>query len=118
MMACATLKEMVHDPEKVDAEALQHAIEESERAEVNVWNAELVENARQKIGLIESFSALKSTLDSAGEESFAEPEARVEFEKNLTNVKDLLKQLRTANVPLPPEISDRETLAKAEELLK
>jgi len=112
-----TLKDLVGDPEKVDPAALQDALEEAEKQEVSVWDAELVETGGKKKTFIEDFTALKDRLNRIEAEPLADEESREALSKLASSVEDLQTQLRTRKLPLPEEMFEKELFQKASDAI-
>merc|ERR1712137_119172 len=106
---CQALKEMLTDPERVDVESLEVALNEAEIAEVQVWDKDLVEKALFKLNLIKTYNLLEQKL---------EEKSMRELAMLLASLTTMQKQLREKNVPLPPDFIKNDVLVQASEALK
>lgn len=111
------LKDLVGDAERLEPADLQSALEEAERQEVSVWDAELVETGGQKKTLIEDFNALRDRLSKLEAEPLADEESRVALSKLSDSVGQLQRQLKKKKLPLPPEMFEKELLQQASDAI-
>lgn len=103
------LKEMVTDPERVDVESLEVALNEAEIAEVRVWDKDLIETALFKLNLIRTYNSLEQKLEERSMQELA---------TLLASLTTMQKQLQEKNVPLPPDFIKNDVLVQACEALK
>lgn len=116
-VAKSALKDFVDDAEKLDVAELQALLEEAERQEVSVWDAELVSTGAQKKVFIEDFSALRDRLGKLEAEPLADEVSRGDLSKLAASVSQLQKELKTKKLPLPPNMFEEELLQQASEAI-
>jgi hypothetical protein len=111
------LKDLVGDADRVDASELQAAIEEAERQEVSIWDAELMETGGQKKNFIEDFNALRDRLGRLEAEPLADEDSREALSKLSASVSQLQAQLKNKQLPLPAEMLEGEVLQQASDAI-
>lgn len=111
------LKDLVDDAEKLDVAELQTVLEEAERQEVSVWDAELVSTGGQKKLFIEDFSALRDRLGKLEAEPLADEASRGDLSKLSASVGQLQKELKKKKLPLPPNMFEQDLLQQASEAI-
>jgi hypothetical protein len=111
------LKDVVMDPDKLDPSALQAALDEADKQEVSVWNKELVVSGEQKKTLIEDFESLKDRLSRLEAEPLTDEESRENLASLSTSVGQLQKELAKKEIPLPPEMLEKDLIKQASDAI-
>jgi len=107
------LKDLLGNAEKTDLAELQTTLEEANRQEVGVWDAELVETGGEKKAFIEDFGALRDRLSRLEAEPLADQESRDALSKLSGSVSQRQKLLKQKKLPLPPDMLEKELLQQA-----
>jgi len=115
--AKSALKDFVDDAEKLDVAELQAVLEEAERQEVSVWDAELVSTGGQKKVFIEDFTSLRDRLGKLEAEPLADEASRGDLSKLAASVGQLQKELKKKKLALPPNMFEEELLQQASEAI-
>jgi len=110
----AALKALVSDPEKIDREELQQALEEAQKVDVGSWDKELLESAALKINLLQAFPALQAEVQKSAEEDWgADPAAKGELRKLALALQGPFQKLQAAKVPICADMPCKEVLGQA-----